>query len=132
MDNVPVDFKSGLDKIDEATKSRYEGHLDDIPGLFGLMEPMPWAVDAVHRLADCYDVFILSTAPWKKTRPGPTRWDGLPATIDLNHWLEGFRDTEESVRETVETIRTHPLIPPDVVVRGFIIDSETGLLEEVR
>ncbi len=51
--------------------------------------------------------------------------------IDLNHWLEGFKDTPESVRLTVETIRTHPLVPQDVTVRGFIIDSETGLLEEV-
>ncbi len=52
--------------------------------------------------------------------------------IDLNHWLEGFKDTEESVRNTVKTIRTHPLVPKDVVVRGFIIDSETGALEEVK
>lgn len=51
--------------------------------------------------------------------------------IDLNHWLEGFKDTPESVRRTVETIRTHPLVPQDVTVRGFIIDSESGLLEEV-
>jgi carbonic anhydrase len=35
------------------------------------------------------------------------------------------------VRRTVETISTHPLVPRDIVVRGFIIDSETGALEEV-
>ena len=51
--------------------------------------------------------------------------------IDLNQWLEGFRDTPDSVRRTVETISTHPLVPRDIVVRGFIIDSETGALEEV-
>ena len=51
--------------------------------------------------------------------------------IDLNQWLEGFKDTPESVRKTVETIRTHPLVPRDIVVRGFIIDSETGALEEI-
>ena len=51
--------------------------------------------------------------------------------IDLGHWLEGFKDTEESVRRTVETIQTHPLVPKDVTVRGFIIDSETGALDEV-
>ena len=27
---------------------------------------------------------------------------------------------------------THPLVPKDVVVRGFIIDSETGALEEIE
>lgn len=52
--------------------------------------------------------------------------------IDLNHWLEGFKDTEESVRKTAETIRTHPLVPKDIIVRGFIIDSETGALNEVK
>ena len=47
-------------------------------------------------------------------------------------WLEGFKDTPESVRKTVETIKTHPLVPKDIVVRGFIIDSETGALEEIN
>ena len=51
--------------------------------------------------------------------------------INLDHWLEGFKDTPESVRKTVETIKTHPLVPKDIVVRGFIIDSETGALEEI-
>ena len=27
---------------------------------------------------------------------------------------------------------THPLVPKDIVVRGFIIDSETGALEEIE
>ena len=52
--------------------------------------------------------------------------------IDLNTWLEGFKDTPESVRKTVETIKTHPLIPCGITVRGFIIDSETGCLEEIE
>ena len=52
--------------------------------------------------------------------------------INLDHWLEGFKDTPESVRKTVETIKTHPLVPKDIVVRGFIIDSETGALEEIQ
>ena len=51
--------------------------------------------------------------------------------IDLNTWLEGFRDTPESVRRTVTTIKTHPLMPTDIIVRGFIIDSTTGELQEI-
>lgn len=51
--------------------------------------------------------------------------------IDLDHWLEGFHDTEDSVRNTVMTIRRHPLVPADVNVRGYIIDSQTGKLQEV-
>ena len=56
----------------------------------------------------------------------------LRTDIDLNDWLEGFHDTEKSVRSTVDTIVNHPLIPADVTVRGFIIDSVTGELTEVR
>ena len=52
--------------------------------------------------------------------------------IDLDEWLEGFHDTEKSVRGTVETIVRHPLIPSDVTVRGFIIASVTGELTEVQ
>ena len=52
--------------------------------------------------------------------------------IDLDQWLEGFKDTPESVRKTVETIKTHPLMPRDITVRGFIIDSVTGALEEIE
>ena len=51
--------------------------------------------------------------------------------IDLDAWLEGFHDTHSSVIKTVETISKHPLLPADVVVRGFIIDSTTGELTEV-
>ena len=51
--------------------------------------------------------------------------------IDLDQWLEGFKDTPESVRKTVETIKAHPLMPRGIIVRGFIIDSTTGALEEI-
>lgn len=70
MDNVLVDFASGIARIDEATKHEYENRLDEVPGIFALMEPMPGAIDAVRRLAEKYDVYILSTAPWKN----PSAW----------------------------------------------------------
>ena len=70
MDNVIVDFQSGLDKVDEVTKEAYEDHLDDIPGIFGLMEPMPGAIEALHRIEEHYDCYILSTAPWAN----PSAW----------------------------------------------------------
>ncbi len=49
----------------------------------------------------------------------------------IEDWLEGFHDTEASVRRTVAAIVNHPLVPKDVTVRGFIIDSVTGELTEV-
>lgn len=52
--------------------------------------------------------------------------------IDLDQWLEGFHDTHQSVKNTVATICNHPLLPADIVVRGFIINTVTGALEEVE
>ena len=46
--------------------------------------------------------------------------------------LEGFHDTEDSVRNTVDVITHHPLVPTDINVHGYIIDSETGALTEVK
>lgn len=51
---------------------------------------------------------------------------------DVGNWLEGFHDTENSVRKTVAAVVNHPLMPKDVVVRGFIIDSVTGELTEIK
>ncbi len=49
--------------------------------------------------------------------------------IDLEKWLTGFECVEEGVRESVLTVRTHPLIPRDVPVHGLMMDSETGRVE---
>ena len=51
--------------------------------------------------------------------------------VDFNSWLDGFEDTEKSVRGTVDFIVHHPLIPLDVRVYGFIIDSTTGELTRI-
>lgn len=87
MDNVLVDFKSGLDKVDESTKAQYRAktpdekdRLDEIPGIFSLMEPMKGAVEAVRELAKVYDVFILSTAPWNN----PSAWS------DKVEWVKKY------------------------------------------
>ena len=42
-----------------------------------------------------------------------------------------FGELEASVREDVETIRSSPLIPGDIAVRGFVYDVRTGRLREV-
>lgn len=51
--------------------------------------------------------------------------------VDFKAWLDGFEDTEKSVKGTVDFIIHHPLIPSDVKVYGFIIDSTTGELERI-
>ena len=46
--------------------------------------------------------------------------------------MSGFESSEIAVHESVELVRHHPLMPSDITVRGFIINSETGLLTEVK
>ena len=65
LDNVLVNFQSGVDKLDEKTRLEYDDRWEEVPGIFGLMEPIEGAIEAVHKLSEKYDVFILSTAPWK-------------------------------------------------------------------
>ena len=73
MDGVLVDFQSGIDKLSEETKREYEGRLDEVPGIFSLMDPMPGAIEAAHTLSGHYEVYILSTAPWNN----PSAWTDL-------------------------------------------------------
>ena len=67
MDNVLVDFPSAFARIPEETLREYKNNEDEIPGIFALMEPMPGAVEAFHSLAEVFDVYILSTAPWENS-----------------------------------------------------------------
>lgn len=70
MDGVIVDFDSALKLQSEETLKEYEGREDEIPGLFGRMQPMPGAIEAVRKLNEIYDCYILSTAPWGN----PSAW----------------------------------------------------------
>jgi len=65
MDDVLVDFSSGIARLSEEIKKEYDGRLDEVPGIFSLMDPLPGAIKAAKRLSESFDVYILSTAPWK-------------------------------------------------------------------
>jgi len=49
--------------------------------------------------------------------------------IDLENWLKGFNSPEDGVRQSVEVIRRHPLLPRDIPVHGLMIHPETGQLD---
>lgn len=52
--------------------------------------------------------------------------------IDFDHWLAGFGDTEEAVRKSVDMVRNHPVMPAQIRVSGYVMDSVTGELKPVR
>ena len=98
MDNVLVDFQSGIDRYkraDDFTKAMlgwdkhydddfkpmdWEGKWDECPFLFGIMQPMPGAVESFHRLSKMFDTYILSTAPWLN----PTAW------MHKREWVQNY------------------------------------------
>lgn len=45
--------------------------------------------------------------------------------------LHVVHDQEATIRADVHRVRSHPLVPADVAVGGFIYDVDTGLLDEV-
>jgi len=42
-----------------------------------------------------------------------------------------FPDLEKNVRQQIQRVKSHPWIPADIPVRGFIYDVKTGKLNEV-
>jgi 5'-nucleotidase len=70
MDNVLVDFTSGLNQMPDAILKDYAGRFDEIPGIFSLMQPITGAVDAILQLTQKYEIYVLSTAPWRN----PSAW----------------------------------------------------------
>ena len=48
--------------------------------------------------------------------------------VNFEQWLHGFDFVENSVKETVDFLIHHPLMPADVVIKGYIIDTDTGEL----
>ena len=80
MDNVLVDFDSGIKKIPEILKTQYEGKIDEVPGIFSLMKPLNGAISSFEKLSYKYDTYILSTAPW----------ENASAWSDKNLWVRKY------------------------------------------
>lgn len=86
LDDTLVNFMSGVKKCPKETVARYErdengkNQFDNIPGVFARMEPMTGAVEAFQWLAEHFDTYILSTAPWNN----PSAWS------DKLEWVKRY------------------------------------------
>ena len=70
MDNVLVDFASAFPRVPPEVLKAHEGDLDEVPGIFSLMDPVPGAIEAYEELSGLFDTYILSTSPWEN----PSAW----------------------------------------------------------
>ncbi len=109
MDNVVVDFQSGLDQMDDDTLKTYTDREDEIPGIFSLMKPMPDAVSSYVWLAEHFDTYILSTAPWENN----TAWS------DKHLWVQKYLGEAAHKR----LILSHH---KNLVFGDYIIDDRTA------
>lgn len=72
----------------------------------------PQLIDTmIHRGISAHDIEILRSSG-----------------INFDTWLGGFENLHDSVQNSVDCLIKHPLIPSDVSIHGFIIDSTTGEL----
>jgi 5'-nucleotidase len=108
MDNVLVDFMSGVDRLPTGVPREFEGRLDDVPGIFALMDPMPGAVEAYRTLAQLFDTYILSTSPWEN----PSAWS------DKLCWVKAYLGEPAKKR----LILTHH---KNLNTGDFLIDDRT-------
>ena len=70
MDGVLVDSQSAIAHLQANVLQEFDGRLDEVPGIFKLMDPVPDAIESFHELAAKFDTYVLSTAPWEN----PSAW----------------------------------------------------------
>ena len=80
MDNVLVDFDSLLREKKLVDKNEIDEFVDSTEGLFLDLEPMPGAITAFNFLAEHFETYILTTAPWKN----------VSAWTDKRRWVDKY------------------------------------------
>ena len=80
MDNVLVNFQSGIDKLSKDDFNKYKGKHYQVPNIFSMMDPLEGAIEAYEKLSLKYDTYILSTAPWYNS----TAW------TDKIEWVQKY------------------------------------------
>jgi 5'-nucleotidase len=108
MDGVLVDFESAFSKLPTSVLTDYRGREDEIPAIFSLMKPVPGAIDSFVILAERFDTYVLSTAPWGN----PSAWS------DKLLWVKTHLGNHACKR----LILTHH---KDLLVGDYLIDDRT-------
>jgi carbonic anhydrase len=156
-----LERETQMSLMDQALKANVQFAKRYDPKLGGRPEPKIAIVTCMDpRLSDLEAILGLKTADMDVIRTGgpavtedvlgelvvSTRVLGSKEIMLLNHTGCGFttftdkelnekvafKDPEENTRAQIEKVRSHPWIPKDVPVRGFIFDVHTGRMQEVE
>jgi carbonic anhydrase len=76
-------------------------------------------------LANSLETATLSDQGFQDVGKGPGSRQG-----EFIEWLT-IRDQEQSLRDDVERIRKHPLVPENIAIYGYVYDVKSGRLLEV-
>ena len=76
-------------------------------------------------LANSLETATLTDQGFQGVGKGPGSREG-----EFIEWLT-IRDQEQSVRDDVERIREHPLVPENIAIYGYVYDVKSGRLLEV-
>jgi len=76
-------------------------------------------------LASSLETAALTDKGFQDVGPGPGSREG-----EFIEWLT-IRDQAQSVRDDVQRIREHPLVPKKVAIYGYVYDVKSGRLLEV-
>lgn len=112
MDNVLVDFVTGIERLEPAVRAEFDGRLDEVPGIFALMDPVPGAVEAFHEFSQIFDTYLLSTAPWLN----PSAWS------DKVEWVHKHLGAENSAAVHKRLILSHH---KNLNVGDFLVDDRS-------
>jgi 5'-nucleotidase len=110
MDNVLVDFQSGINQLDIPTKIKYIGRYDEVPGIFAKMLPLKGAIESFNELSEHFDTYILSTSPW----------ENHSAPSDKLKWVKTHLGNKARKR----LILTHR---KDLNIGDFLVDDRTKI-----
>jgi|TARA_R110001606_G_scaffold349075_1_gene498836 5'-nucleotidase len=79
MDGVLCDFEGAVEAHPDKDKFS-RSRVDTIPGIYSDLNPMPGAIEAFEKLFEDFDVYILSTPPWRN----PDAWN------HKREWIEKY------------------------------------------
>ena len=81
--------------------------------------------ERLELLANSLETAALTDKGFQDVGKGPGSRAG-----EYIEWLT-IRDQEQSVRDDVQRIREHPLVPKNLAIFGYIYDVKSGRLVEV-
>ncbi len=110
MDGVLVDiFKACETKYGKESVSKIGDLLDEDPELFFEAEPIPGAIEAYNKLIEVFDVYLLTSSPWKS----------MGATEAKQRWVMKYLGASADKRIIVSHNK-------NLMIGDYLIDDRTA------